>query len=231
MKIPLISIPDKAMVSTTQEKIPVADIVDDMIIYKNGGASLVLESTSLNFGLLSDLEQQAVIAAYAALLNSFTFPVQIVVKSQKKDISNYIRFLDAAQKKITNPKLVNIMKDYKAFILEAITKKNVLSKKFYIVVPFTPFELGVTKSFIATMKRAGTLPFPKSYVINKARITLYPKRDHLMRQAGRLSVQLRQLKNDELVDLLYHTYNPTSPPKSPELVALEKIRAVTQKKK
>lgn len=230
MKIPFISEPDKPLVASTQEKIPVADIIENMIIYKNGGASLVLESTSLNFGLLSEIEQEAVIAAYAALLNSFTFPVQIVVRSQRKDISSYIRYLDEAEGKIKNPKLSEIMKGYKKFIVDAIRKKNVLSKNFYITIPFTPFELGVTKSFAATMKKSKTLPFPKSYVVNKARITLYPKRDHLMRQAGRLSIVLRQLKNDELVELLYDIYNPQPPPISEEFEALRKAEEYVQKK-
>lgn len=216
MKIPFLSTPDKPIVSTTQDEVPVVDVADNIIIYKNGGAALVLESTSLNFGLLSEIEQTAVISAYAALLNSFTFPVQIVVRSQRKDISDYISYLDKAKEKITNPKLTVLMQDYRRFILDSIRKKNVLSKKFYIIIPFTPYELGAAKSFIATAKRGGKLPFPKSYVVDKARITLYPKRDHLMRQAGRLSIRLKQLTNNELIELLYHTYNPEPPPKKPE---------------
>lgn len=222
MKIPYLTTPDKPIVSPTQSELPVADVISDIVIYKNGGAALILESTSLNFGLLSEMEQQAVIAAYAALLNSFTFPVQIVVRSQRKDISNYIKFLDEARGKITNPKLSIIMQDYKRFILDAIKKKNVLSKKFYIVIPFTPYELGVAKSFAATAKKKGPLPFTKSYVINKARTALYPKRDHLMRQAGRLSIKLRQLTKPELIDLFYHTFNPEPPPKRLEFQAIPK---------
>ena len=222
MKIPIISTPDKPIVTSTQDKIPVADVVQDMIIYKNGGAALVLESTSLNFGLLSDMEQQAVIAAYAALLNSFTFPIQIVVRSKRKDISKYIKYLDGVQKKLTNPKLTIIMQGYRRVIFVTINKKKFLTKNLYLVIPFTPFELGVTKSFIATMKRSGTLPFPKSYVINKARVALYPKRDHLMRQAGRLSIQLKQLKNDALINLLYQTFNPISPPTKTEFEVIQK---------
>ncbi len=221
-QIPFLSTPDKPIEESTQEQIPVADITQDMVIFKDGGAALVLESTSLNFGLLSELEQEAVIAGYAALLNSFTFPVQIVVRSQRKDISSYIAYLKKAEKNIKNPKLLDMMKGYQNFILEAIRKKNVLSKKFYIVVPFSPLELGVTKSFMATATRKGPLPFPKSYVINKAKTTLLPKRDHLMRQAGRLSIQLRQLDSDELVDLLYHIYNPEPPPKKEEFTFFDK---------
>ena len=214
MKIPFLSIADKPITSTTQDLLPLADITEGIVIYKDGGAALVMESTSLNFGLLSEKEQQAVIAAYAGLLNSFTFPVQIVVRTQKKDISNYMEYLRSARQKITNPKLAQIMGDHERFILEAIKKKNVLSKKFYIIIPFTPYELGITKSFISTFspkKGRAPLSFPKSYVIRKAKITLYPRRDHLMRQAGRLGISLRQLMNEELMLLFYSIYNPEPP--------------------
>lgn len=213
MKVPFLATPDKALVSNTQGELPIADIISDIVIYKNGGAAIIFESTSLNFELLSELEQNAVIAAYAALLNSITYHIQIMVRSQRKDISSYIKYLEEAQAKITNPKLLSLMQDYKNFILEAIKKKNVLSKKFYIIIPFTPYELGVAKSIIAVTKKEGSLPFTKNYVINKARTILYPKRDHLLRQAGRLSIQLKQLKGTDLINLFYHTFNPEPPPR------------------
>lgn len=219
MKLPLLSIPDKPISSTTQDLLPVADIADGIIVYKNGGAALVMESTSLNFGLLSDREQQAVIAAYAGILNSFTYPVQIVVRTQKKDITSYMKFLAEAHKKIKNPKLDSVMSGYERFIVDEIKKKNVLSKKFYIIVPFTPYELGITKSFASTFspkKRHAPLPFPKSYVFRKAKITLFPKRDHLVRQAKRLGVALKQLNDDELLTLFYKTFNPEPPVKEEE---------------
>jgi hypothetical protein len=214
-KIPFISTPDKALTSSTQDFITIADIVDGVVIYKNGGAALVMESTSLNFGLLSQIEQEAVIAAYAGLMNSFNFPVQIVVRSKKKDITNYMRFLSQAEKNIKNPQLSKMMKAYKEFIKEAIKKKNVLSKSFYIIIPFTPYELGVAKSMTTALNpsKSATLPFPKSYVIRKAKIALYPKRDHLMRQAGRLGIVFRPLSNDELIQLMYDIYNPEKPVK------------------
>ena len=77
MRIPLLSTPDKALSSSTQDLLPIADIVDGVVIYENGGAALVMESTSLNFGLLSETEQRAVIASYAGLLNSFNCPIRV----------------------------------------------------------------------------------------------------------------------------------------------------------
>lgn len=216
--IPFLSTPDKPIVASTQGLLPVVDIVDGIVIYNNGGAALIMESTSLNFGLLSEREQEAVIASYAGMLNSFNFPVQIVVRSQKKDIGKYMDYLDEAQKKIKIPKLANIAADYKEFVNEAIKKKNVLSKKFYIVALFSPYELGVTKSVAVSFNpnQKATLPFSKSYVVRKAKISLYPKRDHIIRQAGRLQLKLKALSNEELIKLFYDIFNPEPPVKETE---------------
>lgn len=224
MTIPFISVADKPIISTTQKFMPLADIIDGLLIFKNGGAALVMESSSLNFGLLSVREQQAVIASYAALQNSITFPIQIVVRSFRKDITNYIKSLEKAQSRIENPKLIGIMEGYKNFITESIKKKNVLSKKFYIVIPFTQYELGVAKSMTASFKIGGKekpLSFPKSYVVRKAKITLYPKRDHITRQMGRLGIQLTQLDREALVLLSYQIYNPLAPIKERDVFGYE----------
>ena len=219
-KIPFINIPDKPLTSTTQDFVPVADITNDIVIYKDGGAALIMESTSLNFGLLSEKEQEAVIAAYAAMINSLTFSVQIVVLTQKKDISSYLNFLDEQSKKITQPLLAKLMQDYKNFITESVKKKNVLGKRFFVVLYLSPLELGVAKSIAAVTKLSGPLPFTKSYVIKKAKIALYPRRDHLVRQAGRLGIKFKQLTTPDLINLFYSIYNPEKPAvkKEPEVI-------------
>lgn len=219
-KIPFLTVPDKPIMTTTQNALPVADITNDIVIYKDGGAALVMESTSLNFGLLSEKEQAAVIAAYAAMINSFSFAVQIVVRTQRKDITSYINYLDSEAKKITQPLLSHLMQSYKGFILESVKKKNVLGKRFFVVLYLSPLELGISKSVRSLTRGGGVLPFPKSYVIKKAKITLYPRRDHLMRQAGRLGIKFRQLNTMELIDLYYTIFNPEHPAvkKEPEVV-------------
>jgi hypothetical protein len=215
-KIPFLSVPDSPIVSTTIQEIPIADITDNMVIYKDGSAAIVLESTSLNFGLLSENEQEAVIASYAGLLNSLSFSIQILIRSQRKDISQYMQYLEVAFQKAKNPKVKSLMTNYKNFISETIKKKNVLGKKFFIILMFSSLELGVTKSFLATTKRKGPLPFTKSYVIKKAKTALMPKKDHIVRQCSRLGLKLRQLTSNELIELFYTIYNPTPPLKTVE---------------
>lgn len=208
INLPIFTVPDKALAAPTQQEIPVADITQNMALFKDGGAAIVLETTSLNFGLLSDREQEAVIAAYAALINSLSYSIQIVVRSERKDISSYLSYLAEAKKKISNPKLAALMLDYEKFISETIRKRDVLEKKFYIVIPFSQYELGIAKSAAAVTKKKGPLPFPKSYVVKKAKTVLIPKRDHIMRQARRLGLKLVQLTNEQLVELYYEVYNP-----------------------
>jgi hypothetical protein len=219
-KVPYLSIPDKPITARTQDHLPIADITNDIVVYKDGGAALVMESTSLNFGLLSEKEQAAVIAAYAAMINSLSFSVEIMIRTQRKDISSYINFLDEKAKKLTHPLLIKLMSEYKGFILDSVKKKNVLGKRFFIVLYLSPLELGVGKTVKALTKRSGPLPYTKSYVIKKAKITLYPRRDHMIRQAGRLGIKFRQLTTAELIDLFWAIYNPEPPAvkKEPEVV-------------
>lgn len=208
-KIPYLSIPDVPLVSTTQNVMPIADIIDDIVLFKDGGAAMVMESTSLNFGLLSEREQEAVIAAYAALINSLSFAIQIVIRTQRKDVTKYIRYLDEAQAKLDNPKLSDLLAGYKKFVVETTRRRNVLGKRFFLVIPFSSYEVGVTSSFKAfASTKKGPLPYTKEYMLNKAKISLAPKREHLSRQAARLGLKLKPLRREQLIDLYYHVYNP-----------------------
>lgn len=207
--VPILNTPDAPIVSTSQMHLPIADVASNIAVFKDGGAALVMESTSLNFGLLSEGEQEAVVAAYAALINSLSFHVQIVVRTQKKDITSYISYLDEAIPKARTEQLKELMIDYKSFISETIKKRNVLGKRFFLIVPFSTYELGVsTKSAFRPSHQSGPLQYPFSYVLKKAVVSLNPKRDHLYRQAARLGLRLRQLTNEEIIALYYDVYNP-----------------------
>lgn len=194
---------------STQQAIPVEDIKDDLVILKDGSVCLVLQTTALNFGLLSESEQDATIYAYAALLNSLTFPVQILIRSQRKDISSYLELLAGVEDRQTNPLLQKQIKKYRRFVEETVKKNNVLDKRFFVVIPFSSFELGVKQALGSTLlPKKVRLPFSKAYILQKAKTSLYPKRDHLLRQFSRIGLSARQLITHELISLFYEIYNP-----------------------
>ena len=194
--------------ASTQEHLPIADITDDIVLLKNGGAALVMSTTSLNLSLLSEREQEATLFAYGAILNSLSFPVQIVVRSEKKDIARYMDFLEKAKVQQTSPKLLAAIEEYKEFITQTVKKKGVLSKRFFIVIPFSSLELGMKQALVTLIKKQKKLPYSRSYIIKKAKTVLYPKRDHLMRQAGRLGLKLKQLTTEDLEKLFLEIYLP-----------------------
>jgi len=212
VKIPtprIFTIPDEPIKGTTQNITPVAAIVDNLALFKDGGAALVLESTSLNFGLLSEQEQEAVIVSYAALINSLSFTVQIMIRTQRKDVSRYLEYLDSAMQEGATPELRVLMQSYKSFIAETIKTKKVLEKRFFVVIPFSRYELGISrKSLNPLSKDSKGLPYTREQILKKAKIALYPKRDHLIRQAGRLGIKMRQITSKELVKLYHDIYNP-----------------------
>lgn len=194
--------------STTQKHIFIADIIDDLVLTKEGGASLVVRASALNFSLLSEREQEAIIYAYSAFLNSLSFPIQILVHSQKKDVTKYLNYLKEEELKQTNPLLRNLIASYQTFVAQIVKKRNVLEKEFFIVVPFSPYELGLsaTSAFNQLFNRKRSVPFDKEYVLKKAKLALYPKRDHLIRQSGRLGLKLEQLNNEALARLFFGIY-------------------------
>ena len=85
--------PNPPVRASTQEAIPIEDIRDNLVILKDGSAALILQVSALNFDLLSQREQEALIFAYGSLLNSLSFSIQIFIRSQKKDITGYLGLL------------------------------------------------------------------------------------------------------------------------------------------
>jgi len=203
--------PDPAQIpirASTQEHLPIEDIQNNLVVLKDGSCAMILSVSSVNFDLLSEREQDAIIYAYAALLNSLTFPVQILIRSQKKDISSYLELLEKQElKQANNPLLSGLITSYRKFVGEMVKKNNILDKKFYIVIPFSAMELGVTENITSMIRKSQTLPFPINYILEKAQVSLLPKRDHLVRLFSRLGLTAKQLETKEIIKLFYETYN------------------------
>ena len=194
--------------ATTQEFLEIEDVLDDIVILKNGSAALILETSAVNFGLLAEEEQDSLIYAYASLLNSLSFPLQIVILSKSMDISSYIDTIAQETEKQNEPVMKDRLNKYREFILSIVKENKVLEKKFYLIIPFSYLELGV-KGAVKTADKKRSLPLPKDYILSRAKTSLFPKRDHLLRQLGRIGLKAKQLNTQELVELFYNLYNPT----------------------
>lgn len=195
--------------STTQEYLEIFDITNNILILRDGSAAMLLSVNSLNFGLLSEEEQDAIIYSYAGLLNSLTFPVQIVIRSQRKDISKYLNYLKEAEQKTRVPLRKIQIRGYREFVEGLVQERNILDKKFYVVIPFPETSM-VPSSVVPTIKKKKPVTIDRAYVLEKALGTLEPRRDHLIAQFARIGLQARQLNTQEIIQTLYQIYNPGS---------------------
>lgn len=196
--------------SSTQKFTEIADVDQGLVMFTDGSCALIVATTAVNFGLLSEKEQEALIYAYAGLLNSLSFPIQILIRSQHKDITAYLRLLEERETKQKNPKLAKSIHSYRLFVAETVKEKDVLDKNFYIIIPFSSLELGPSPKVLFGGKSRG-LPYPKNYIYERAQTVLEPKRDHILRLAARLGLRASQLTTNQLIKLFFSVYNPGTP--------------------
>ena len=187
---------------TTQQFVEIDEVKDDVLILKDRSAVIVIEIGAVNFWLLSQEEQTSTIYSYGALLNSLSFPVQIVILSKRMDISNYLEYVKGKIITQQNDVLKNRLEKYSNFIQNIVKKNTVLEKRFFFVVPFSPLELG--PSGLQANK------INKEYLISRAKTSLYPKRDHLLRLLTKLGLKTTILFEQQLVEFFYNVYNPSS---------------------
>lgn len=188
--------------ASTQAFIEIEEIRDDIVLMKDLSAVTIVEVGAVNFWLLSQEEQSSMIYAYSSLLNSLSFPVQILIISKKMDISSYLEYLNTKMKHQQNETIKSRLINYLDFIKNTVKKTTVLEKRFFFAVPFTPLELGVASTNIKSLK--------KEYVISRAKTSLYPKRDNLMRLLLKIGLKANAMQQQALVELFYNLYNPSA---------------------
>ena len=122
----------------TQKYVPIYEIRDNVVVMRDGTLRVVMLTSSINFTLKSEEEQDAVVQAYIQFLNSFSFPVQIVVQSRRLNIDPYMEKLELLHKKQNNELLKQQTRTYITYINELVNLGDIMTKRFYVVVPYDP---------------------------------------------------------------------------------------------
>ncbi len=196
--------------STTQKFLDIFDITSNVVVLRDGTVSMILMISAMNFGLLAEQEQDSIIYAYAALLNSLNFPIQIVVSSKTKDATAYLQLLEDQIQKTSSDEKKNLIRRYQGFVGRLIKERNVLDKKFYVVIPAAPIEVGMftAQSVLPGNQKPEITEEQKASVIEKALGVLEPRRDHLIAQFNRIGLYARQINTQEIIEVFYNNYNP-----------------------
>lgn len=200
----------KTTTSPTQKYLDVAEVKEDTIILKNGSIRTVLAVSAINFDLKSTEEQEAIINQYQNFLNSVDFPIQILISSRKLNMEHYIDFLTTKEKSQKNELLRLQISEYKNFINQLTSVSNIMEKFFYIIVPFSPIENKEKGFFNNIMNMAN----PQKNILEKRenfetmKNQLFQRVDHITAALSGIGLRIVPLKTDELIELLFNSYNP-----------------------
>ncbi|MFH1098628.1 MAG: hypothetical protein V1723_01765 [Candidatus Uhrbacteria bacterium] len=199
-----------AKLPSTQRYLDIAEIREDAVILKDGTLRAVLAVSSINFALKSPEEQEAIITQYVQLLNSIDFPLQIVIHSRRLDIEPYLSRLQSLEGEQPNELLKVQMADYRNFVKELVGLGDIMTKTFYVVVPYSPFT-DKQKGFFSRLQETLSpvrIVALKEVRFRERRTELMQRVNHVAGALQSLGLTSALLDTQALIELYYRLYNP-----------------------
>jgi type IV secretory pathway VirB4 component len=193
----------------TQDFVTVRDIKENVVIEKDGQMLMILLASSVNFSLKSLEEQQAILMQFQNFLNTLDFSLQIYIQSRKLDIQPYLEVLAGLDAQQDNALMKVQLREYIEFIRTFADNIDVMSKNFFVVVPFSPSTVnvkkGITNLFSPSTKSSS---LPSEMKFEESRTQLEQRAGVVTEGLARVGVRTITLDKDDLVELFYHIYNP-----------------------
>ncbi|KKR27954.1 hypothetical protein A2Y26_01885 [candidate division CPR2 bacterium GWD2_39_7] len=210
---------------STQQYLDIAEIHDGVVVLKDGSLRAVLMVSSVNFALKSEKEKDAIIFNFQNFLNYLTFDIQVLIRSRRLDLRDYMKNMNEVAKKQKNPQLRDQTNAYISFIESLLEVANIMDKKFFVVVPFYPNVVQATSGFASKIKDAiepaGNGPVHMGN-FEENRIQLMQRVDVVVGQLSGMELRCASLDTQELIDLFYASYNPDTA-QNQKLVAVDQI--------
>ena len=180
------------------------------MVLKDGGLRLILIASSLNLALKSEDEQRATISQFQNFLNSLDFSVQIYVSSRRLDIRPYIALLEERLKAQMEDLLKIQIREYIDFVKNFTERSSIMTKNFFIVVPYTQPLLGGKKGFSILPSKKGTAEkkLDDMEAFEEARSQLEQRASVVEQGLSGMGIRVIQLGTEEVVELFYKIFNP-----------------------
>lgn len=174
--------------TSSRNQIAIKGVRDGILMLPNNEYRAILHVSSLNFELRSEDEQDVIIETYESFLNSVGTRLQILVRTREIDMDKYLEDLAERLDGETVPIYRTQLKHYDEFIRSLITDNKILTRHFYIVLPYSV---------------SGNADF--DLVSEQLKLQL----DIVSKGLGRLGMNADQLDSLEVLDLFYSFYSPT----------------------
>ncbi len=193
-----------------QQFVPVREVRDGIVVLKDGSMCAVLLVSSINLSLKAYDEQRAVLSQFQNFLNTLDFPIEIVIQSRRYDVRPYILTLENRLHEQTEQLLQVQTREYIDFIQSFTDQVNVMRKSFFIAVPYVPPLLsqgtGISKAFSFLRKKTQASEAVTDF--EEQRTQLEERLGVVEQGLTRLGLRVVQLETQEVIELLYKTFNP-----------------------
>lgn len=193
----------------TQDFVPIKEIRDNVVIQKTGQMVMILLASSVNFALKSSDEQQAILQQFQQFLNTLDFSLQIHMQSRRLNVEPYLAVLAQLEDKQDNDLMRIQLKEYIEFIRSFTADVDVMSKNFFVVVPYTAAKVNLGKGLGIFSPGSGAGGSMSDANFAEYRTQLEQRVSLITEGLARLGVRTIVLGKDELVELYYHIYNPS----------------------
>lgn len=195
----------------TQDFVPIKEVRDGVIVLKDGGLRSIVLANSVNLSLKSSDEQRATIMQFQSFLNTLDFSIQISVQSRRLDIRPYLLLLENRMKVQNEPLLKLQTREYIEFIKNFTESVSIMTKNFFIVVPYSPAALkadtDIFKGLFSRKTReqqraAEQLDFEEKRSQLEERVSV------IQQGLARCGIKSVQLGTEEVVEVFYKVFNP-----------------------
>ena len=173
---------------SSRRQIQIKEVRDGILVLPNNEYRVIIETSSINFELKSEAEQDVLIESFQNFLNSLPCPLQMLIRVREVDIDRYLEQISQSKKSEKEKVYKDQIDNYSEFIKELVTGSKILSRRFYVVIPYHHTDRN------------------KDFNLIKEQIHL--NRDIVLRGVEKLGMKARQLDSIELLDLFYSFYNP-----------------------
>ncbi len=195
----------------TQEFVPIKEVRDGVVVLKDGGLRAIVLANSVNLSLKSEDEQKATILQFQNFINTLDFPIQISVQSRRLDIRPYLLLLENRIKVQNEPLLKIQTKEYIEFIRSFTESVSIMTKSFFIVVPYTHTILKSDSGFFGKIFKRTS----KEEKQNIKEEDFEEKRSQLEQRVGVIQqglsscgIKSAKLGTEEVVEVFYKVFNP-----------------------
>ncbi|MDN5274751.1 MAG: Type secretory pathway VirB4 protein [Candidatus Saccharibacteria bacterium] len=179
---------------SARHQIAIKGVEDSVLLLPNNEYRVIIETSSINFHLMSENEQDAVVDIYKAFLNSLSFPIQILQKVRALDLDDYLQSFEDKKKSETVEVYKNQIDGYTKYVKSLVKTNKILSRQFYIVIPYHT-------------KGKEDLEIAREQLANRLAI--------VEKGLGNVGIKTRLLSSLELLDLFYSSYNSTDAKQQP----------------